>query len=279
MAAGRPGGGTLLAGLIGSPVRHSLSPTIHNAAFAATAIDWVFVAFDVNEESVGTALAGARALGFKGLSVTMPLKAAVAHTVDRLSDRARLLDAVNTVVVGADGLTGDNTDGPGFVDSLPEAWEPTGCRCVVLGAGGAARAVILALAEAGVAEIAIVNRDADRGGLAVDLAPGVARLGTLADVAKADLVVQATPVGMADTAGAGLTAVPAELLQPGQVVADLVYHPVRTPLLEAAAQRGAIAVDGVGMLVHQAAHAFALWTGLAAPVEAMAAAARAALPG
>ena len=278
MGAGRPGASTQLAAVIGSPVRHSLSPAIHNAAFAATGLDWAYLAFDVDEAAVGAALAGSRALGLRGLSVTMPLKEAVARTVDRLSDRARILGAVNTVVVRPSGLVGDNTDGPGFMAALPGGWEATGRRCLVAGAGGAARAVILALAEAGAAEIVVVNRSEERAATAVALAPGVARPGAFADVAGADLVVNATPSGMAGTPIAAGTLIGPELLRAGQVVVDLVYHPVRTALLEAASDRGAVAVDGVGMLVHQAAHAFTLWTGMPAPVEAMAAAARAALP-
>jgi shikimate dehydrogenase len=264
--------------VIGSPVRHSLSPTIHNAAFAAAGLDWVFLAFDVSPADVPAALAGARALGVRGLSVTMPLKEAVARAVDRLTPVAEELGAVNTVTFGEDGATGTNTDGAGFVDAL-RPWDPAGRSCVVIGAGGAARAVIRALARSGAADIAVVNRDAARARSAAALGGAVGRVGTTADVGPADLVVNATPVGMDATPGAGLLPVDAALLRPGQVVVDLVYHPVRTPLLEAAVREEAVAVDGVGMLVHQAGHAFRAWTGLDPPLAAMDGAARRAIAG
>ncbi|HEY2428849.1 MAG TPA: shikimate dehydrogenase [Acidimicrobiales bacterium] len=278
--AGWPGAGTQVAAVIGSPVRHSLSPVVHNAAFAAAGLDWVYLAFDVDEAGVGAALTGARALGIRGLSVTMPLKASVAAAVDRLTPEAASLGAVNTALLGPHGWVGDNTDGPGFLAALREAgWAPDGRRCVVVGAGGAARAVVHALAGAGAADVAVVNRSEPRARAAAALARGVGRIGTTADVAAADLVVNATPVGMAGTPDEGRLSVEPTHLRPGLVVVDLVYHPVRTPLLRAAAERGATAVDGVGMLVGQAALQFSAWTGAIAPLAAMADAARAALDG
>ncbi|HLK43708.1 MAG TPA: shikimate dehydrogenase, partial [Thermoleophilia bacterium] len=136
--------------MIGDPVRHSLSPVLHNAAFAAVGLDWVYVALDVREGDVVAALAGARAMRFEGLSVTMPHKETVALAVDRLSPVAARLGAANTVVRRGDDLVGDSTDGEGFLDALrqDEGIEPAGGRFAVLGAGGAARAVILALGEA-----------------------------------------------------------------------------------------------------------------------------------
>jgi shikimate dehydrogenase len=275
---GWPTGATQVAAVIGHPVGHSLSPAIHNAAFAACGLDWAYLAFDVSEEEAAAALAAASALGIRGLSVTMPLKAVVAAAVDRLTEAARTLGAVNTVVFGADGALGDNTDGPGFVASLAEVgWDPAGRRCVVLGAGGAARAVILALAEAGADDIAVLNRGHDRAATAASVAGKVGRVGSPGDVPTADLVVNATPVGMAGTATSGRSSVDPDLLRAGQLVADLVYHPRQTPLLVAAARRGAATVDGVGMLVRQAALQFSMWTGAEAPVQVMGAAARAAL--
>ncbi len=259
--------------MIGSPVRHSLSPAIHNAAFAAAGLDWAYVAFDVGVADVGAVLAGARAAGIRGLSVTMPLKDAVAAAVENLTPTASALSAVNTVIVGEGGLTGANTDGDGFLDALAP-WSPAGRRCAVLGAGGAARAVVLALVGAGAADVAVVARSPARAAAAYALG---GRPGSGEDVGRAELVVNATPVGMDGTPGAGGMAVDVELLGPGQVVVDLVYHPVRTPLLAAAARRGATPVDGVGMLVHQAAHAFRAWTGLRPSVDTMEAAARRAL--
>jgi shikimate dehydrogenase len=256
--------------VIGAPVRHSLSPTIHNAAFAAAGLDWAYLAFEVAPGDVRAVLDGARAAGLRGLSVTMPLKEVVADAMENLTPTASALGAVNTVIVGDGRLTGTNTDGDGFVDALAP-WSPAGRRCAVVGAGGAARAVVLALARAGAGDVAVVARAPERAARAVALG---GRPGDWGDVGDAELVVNATPVGMDGTPGAGQLAVDEQLLAPGQVVVDLVYHPVRTPLLAAAARRGATAVDGVGMLVHQAGHAFRAWTGLAPPLGPMEAAAR-----
>lgn len=271
---------THVAGVMGDPVRHSLSPAIHNAAFQALDLDWVYVAFPVAAGQAGDAIAAVRTLGIAGLSVTMPHKHDVLPALDDLSSTARTLQAVNTVHRVGDALAGDNTDGAGFLDALrhDEGFDPARTRAVVLGAGGAARAVVLALAGAGAADIAVVNRTAARAELAAELAPGgVARLGSEDDVPEADLVVNATPIGMRDTATDEAVPIDAKRLKPGQLVVDLVYHPLRTPLLAAAKERGAIPVTGLGMLIHQAAHAFRLWTGEDPPLEVMSAAALAKL--
>ncbi|GAC1317898.1 MAG: shikimate dehydrogenase [Acidimicrobiales bacterium] len=271
-----PGVGTAVAAVIGSPVRHSRSPSIHNAAFAATGLDWVYLAFDVAEQSAGAAVRGAQALGFRGLSVTMPLKAAILPALDEISHAAAALEAVNTVSFEDGRACGDNTDGAGFLRSLVAATgrDASGRDVVVIGAGGAARAVALALGQAGAASVGILNRDAGRAARAATLAGSVGRVAVPGDVAAADLVVNATPVGMAGTEGADRLAVAADLLRPGQVVVDLVYHPLETPLLAAARHAGAVPVDGLGMLVQQAALQFERWTGVDAPVAAMDRAAR-----
>ena len=271
-------GNTRLAILIGDPVRHSLSPVIHNAAFAACGLDWVFLACEVPEGRVPEALAGATALGIEGLSVTMPHKAAVAAAVDELSGAAHLLGAVNCVSRHGDRLVGHNTDGGGFTDALAgeAGWSAAGCRCVVLGAGGAARAVTLALADAGAAEVAIVNRTAANAIAAAALAGDRGRVAEPGEVGNFDLVVNATPLGMHGYSDAPMPLDPA-LLRPDQLLVDLVYEPAETALLAAARQRGLRAFNGVHMLVHQAARAFELWTGTEAPVEAMTAATTAAL--
>jgi len=264
--------------VIGSPVRHSLSPAIHNAAFAASGSDWAYLAFEVEEAGVVAALAGGAVLGLRGLSVTMPLKAAVAAAVDVLSPVAAVLGAVNTVTFGPDRTLGDNTDGGGFLDAVAAAGVTLGgVRAVVLGAGGAARAVVAALAGVGADRVTVVNRTQARAAAAADLAGAAGRVGAEGDVAAADLVVNATPIGMAATPGAGRLPPGGELVHAGQVVVDLVYHPVRTPLLIEAGRRGATVVDGVGMLVYQAARQFERWTGQPAPVEVMYGAARGAL--
>ncbi len=272
---------TRVAAVIGMPIRHSLSPVIHNAAFRSLGLDWVFTAFPVAEGSAGAALAGMRALGIDGLSVTMPHKQGAAEAVDRLSDDARALRAVNCVVREGDELVGHNTDGPGFLAGLHAAagFDPAGRSCVVLGAGGAARAVVLALARAGAARVVVVNRTASRAADAATLAGDAGAVGDLSSIRGADLVVNATSVGMGADVGAldGPAPFDTDLLREGQVVAELVVHPVDTPLLLRAAARGAIPVRGIGMLVHQAAIAFSLWTGVEAPVDVMTAAAEARL--
>jgi len=264
-------GTTRVAGVIGSPVRHSLSPTLLNAAFRATGLDWVYVAFEVPEGAGAAAVAAMRTLGLGGLSVTMPHKAAAWEAVDERTPTAEALGAVNCVFERDGRLVGDNTDGPGFVDSLvrDEGVALAGRRCVLLGAGGAGRAVARALGEADVAEVVVVNRSPDPARWAAELAGRVGRVGEVGDVAAADVVVNATSLGMAGGAGAGATPVDPDLLRAGQVVVDLVYHPAETPLLAAARARGAVAVNGVGMLVHQAAHAFARWTGEPPPLREM----------
>jgi shikimate dehydrogenase len=273
-----PDGHTTVVGVIGYPVRHSLSPLLHNTAFAALDLNWTSVAFEVAPGRVGPALDGMRALGVAGLSVTMPHKADVAALVDERSDVAATLGVVNCVINREGTLRGDNTDGAGFLASLARAaaFDPSGRRCLVIGAGGAARAVILALARAGASEVTVVNRTAIRAEEVVRLAGGVGRVHEAAarddevTIRQADLVVNATPVGMSD-AGATDDAVlvPASVLHAGQVVVDLIYAPRPTRWLAAAADAGATTVDGLGMLVHQAAAQLELWTGLPAPVDEM----------
>jgi shikimate dehydrogenase len=276
-----PTGATHLAGVIGDPVRHSLSPALHNAAFSALGLDWAYLAFPVPAGRTREALVGALALGIDGLSVTMPHKSAVAEALSRCSPTATSLGAVNTVVRQDDELIGESTDGQGFIDGLRSepGFDPSGRRCLVIGAGGAARAVVLALAQAGAAEVVVVNRTLDRGRAAAALAGAVGRTGQATEIGDMDLVVHATPVGM--TAGATtIEASPGRAplvepgrLGPGQVLVDLVYHPATTALMQSARQRGATVVNGVGMLVHQAALAFELWTGRDAPLAVMRAAA------
>lgn len=274
----RPGAHTRLAAVIGSPVRHSLSPAMHNAAFRAAGLDWIYVALEVAPGDVAAALAGARALHLGGVSVTIPHKAAAAAEVDELSPAAQAIGAVNTVVPAGEGrLRGENTDGDGFLASLAdEGFDPRGRPCLVVGAGGAARAVVHALAGAGAAEVVVVNRSADRAEAAAALAGDRGRVGTPGDVAGADLVVNATPLGLT---GVDVRTLPldADLLGAGQLLVDLIPNPAVTPLMKAARRRGAQAVGGMGMLVHQGALAFQLWTGQPAPIGVMRVAALGAL--
>jgi shikimate dehydrogenase len=257
---------TTRAGVIGSPIGHSLSPAIFTAAFTATGLDWSYEAFEV-PEGEAEAFVGRVRTDLVGLSVTMPHKAAVIPALDHLSDIARDLGAVNCIARDGADLAGHNTDGPGLVDSLliDEGLELDGRRVVLLGAGGAGRAVARALGAAG-AHVTVVNRSRDRAEEAARLAGAAGRVGTEDEVADAEIVVNATSLGMGSDAR---LPVDAGRLAPGQVVVDLVYHPAVTPLLAAAAAAGARPVGGLGMLVHQAAHAFRLWTHEDPPVAAM----------
>jgi len=264
---------TTVVGVIGDPVAHSLSPLLHNTAFEELGLDWVSVGFRVPAGRAADALIGARALGIRGLSVTMPHKDRVAELVDRRSAEAERLGAVNCIVDEDGAWVGRNTDGAGLVASLRrgDRFDPAGRRCLVVGAGGAARSVVEALAAAGAAEVIVVNRSAERAERAADLAGSVGVVGTADAATRCDLVVNATPVGMDGIDGPGSSGWPIDpaLLHGGQVVVDLVYHPATTPWLAAARAQGADTANGLGMLVHQAAFQLAAWTGLDQPVEAM----------
>ena len=284
-------GHTRVVGVIGDPVTHSLSPTLHNAAFEALGLDWVYVAFPVPRGRGADAVAAVPALGLAGLNVTMPHKEDVAGACHELTADAAALRSVNTVVALPDGRTlGDSTDGPGFLDALAdEAIGVAGQPVLVLGAGGAARAVVLALGRAGAA-VTVAARRPDAADSAAALAPNgrAVPLGALAtpagsptgespsaagavDPAAFSLVVNATPLGM--SGGDALPVDPVSL-HGDQAVVDLVYHPADTPLLTAARAQGAKAVNGLGMLLHQAARSFTQWTGQPAPLGAMRAAAK-----
>ena len=260
MTTGRPvTAATRLAGVIGSPIRHSLSPALHNAAFAAAGVDWVYTAFEVAPGDAADAIAAMRVLGLGGMSVTMPHKEAVASAVDELEPTAAALRSVNTIVVLPDGrLRGCSTDGDGFVASIVEASaDPAAKRIAVLGAGGAGRAVVEALRRAGAADIVVINRSDERAEAAAALAGARGRVGQMSDVRNCDIVVNATSVGM------GTTDLPFDmsLLHERHVVVDLVYHPLETAFLAHARAVGAQAIDGLGMLVHQAALQQELWLG------------------
>lgn len=275
-------GRTRVAAVIGDPVRHSLSPAIHNAAFRALGLDWVYVALPVDEGDGRAAVQAMRVLGIDGLNVTMPHKSDVAKAVDRLTAMAEALGAVNTVARVGGELVGDSTDGQGFLDALrdDEGLDPAGKRFLVIGAGGAARAVVKAVADAGAGEVVVVARRPDQADRCAALAGGAGRVGSIDEVAAADVIVNATPIGMGEIVPLDRReAMPLdpERLAPGQLVADLVYEPLVTPLVAAARERGVAAVNGIGMLIHQAALAFRLWTGEDPPLAVMSAGALTAL--
>ena len=276
---------TRVAAVIGWPIEHSLSPVIHNAGFRSTGVDAVYVAFPVPPGGASDALRAMRHLNLLGLSVTMPHKADMAELVDEVTPSARVLDSVNTVEFRDGVTTGHSTDGDGFIASLREyGQEVSGRSVTVIGAGAAARAVVDALARYGAATVTVVNRTLAAAEAAASLGPHGSRAFDLVDrelvdtaVSSSDIVVNCTSVGMGAVASTGETPIDTSVLTPRQVVVDLVYHPVTTPLLRAAADAGCKAVNGLGMLVHQAALQQQIWTGHVPDVADMTAAVRLAL--
>jgi len=265
-------GATRLCALIGDPVAHSLSPLLHEAAYAALGVDLRYLAFSVAPGEAAAALSGAAALGLVGLSVTTPHKDGIAAAADTRSAVVERLGAANTVVFRQGLSVAESTDGPGLLDDLARAlsFSPAGARCAVLGAGGAARGVVVALADGGAESVLVVNRTPARARTAAALAGERGRVGEAAELGGVDLVVNATSLalqagGEAEALGASLAAA----LRPGQLAVDLAYHPARSPFLAAAATRGATVRNGLGMLVHQAARQVELFTGGEAPVAAM----------
>ena len=255
-------GTTRVGAVIGWPVDHSRSPALHNAAFAALGIDAVFVALPVAPAALAAALRGMAALGFLGASVTVPHKQACRDLCDRLDGAAEAVGAVNCVAFAGDALVGHNTDAAGFVDALSGELgrEARGARAVLLGAGGAARAVAHGLTSAGAAEVTVVARRP------ADWCPvrGWDQLAALAS--GADLLVDCTSAALGSEPYPA--PVPVDALPAGAAVVSLMYgRPL--PLLEAAHARGLPAMDGAGMLVHQGARAFTIWTGRPAPIDAM----------
>jgi shikimate dehydrogenase len=275
-SSGWPSASTRLAALIGHPVAHSLSPALHQAAYRALALDWAYLAFDVSSGSLEAAVTGASALGFVGLSVTMPHKDAAAQLATRRSPIVRKLGAANTLSFSGRQIVADNTDGEGLIADLRQgvSFEPSDRRCAVIGAGGAARAVVVALANAGASEVLVVNRTPSRAFQAATLVPGRGRVARPEELDAADLVVNATPVGMlADSSrggpGSDEVYVDASRFGSGQLVVDLVYDPPVTEWLAKAAASGARIRGGLGMLVHQAALQVEIWTGSRAPLPEM----------
>ena len=250
--------------LLGHPVGHSLSPVMHNAAFAAAGYNGVYTAIPVRD--IRPAVAGLSALGFRGASITIPHKQAVIECLDEVEETARRIKAVNTIVNCDGRLQGWNTDVVGAIDALKEKTCLEGKSAAVLGAGGAARAVAFGLTAAG-GTVTIFNRGRARAeALAAELGAGFKPLAEFtAD--GCDLLINTTPVGMAPRAGE--TPVAAERLRPGLVVMDIVYNPLRTRLLQDAAAAGCVAIDGLSMFIRQGARQFELWTGRPAPVDVM----------
>lgn len=262
-------GKTRLAGIMGWPVAHSRSPALHNFWLVEHGIDGVYVPLPVRPEQLVQALRALAVLGFRGCNLTIPHKQSALSIVDRVEPLAQRIGAINTVIVAADNrLEGRNTDVYGFRENLRDCapdWDPAAGPAVVLGAGGAARAVVAALLEAGVAEIRLVNRTLARAErLAEDLAARPAQISTQpwqarsAALQDAGLVVNTTSLGMVGEADLELDL---SDLPSDAVVADIVYVPLETSLLAAARRRGHRTVDGLGMLLHQGRPGFEAWFG------------------
>lgn len=276
-------GATQVAAVIGDPVTHSLSPTLHNAGFAHTGLDWVYVALPVRAGTGRSVIEAMRTLGLAGMNVTMPHKDSVAEACDALSATAARLGAVNTVVWHGDALVGHSTDGPGLVAALQDLGVAYGPDrpVLVVGAGGAARAAVYSLGQHDV-PVSVAARREEPARLAAELAPLGRAVGwpdtPLAAQALLDdhaLVINAIPLGMGDRDRAH----PFERLRwrEDQVLYDMVYWPAETSLIRDVRARGGQAHNGLSMLIHQAALAFELWTGVPAPVEVMTEAGQSAL--
>ncbi len=270
-------GRTRVAGVLGWPIAHSLSPAMHNAAFEALRLDWVYVPFAVPPGNLREGIAGLRALGFVGANITIPHKQAVMELVDEVTPAASVIGAVNTLVIG-ERIVGDNTDWTGFLWALRDVGcHPGGRRAVVLGAGGAARSVVYALASVG-ADVAVYNRSDERAdSLVRDLRPsfpGVTLEAHGMDALRQEterrpaLIVNTTSLGMAPRIEQNPW--PSDVPMPaGATAYDLVYNPLATRFLRGAKAAGARAVDGLGMLVYQGAIAFKMWTGVEPPTDVM----------
>jgi shikimate dehydrogenase len=264
-------GETRVTGLIGNPVAHTRSPAILNAAFTAAGLNWIYLAFPVPVGHGADAVKAVRHLGLSGLTVTMPHKSDAAWACDELTPTARTLGVVNVItMLPNDRVQGASTDGEGLVRSVrDDGVDVDGRRALVLGAGGAARAITLALGEAGARVTVAARRPAAADSVAGLVAGAESVPLADADPGAADLVVNATPVGMQGED----PVIDPDALNPAQFVVDTIYHPMETPLLAACRARGIPCTNGLGMLVHQAALAFEMWTGVEAPLDEMRAAA------
>lgn len=255
---------TSLYAVFGNPVGHSLSPVMHNKAFAETRYNGVYLAFGVMD--IDAAMAAVRSIGIKGISVTIPHKIAVMRSLDEIDDQARRIGAVNTVANREGKLWGYNSDGQGAVRALMETTTVPGADVAIIGAGGAARAIGFGVIDQG-ARVTIISRSIEKGeGLAKDLEGDFKPLGGLEHV-SADILINTTPVGMIPrTEDMPLSP---GLLRKDMLVMDIVYNPVQTAFLKHARQTGCRTIDGVAMFVYQGAFQFTLWTGMEAPVETM----------
>ncbi|MGF9698699.1 shikimate dehydrogenase [Paenibacillus sp. MABNR03] len=267
----------ILLGVMGDPIGHSKSPAMHNAALEAAGVNGLYMPLHVRPEQLEAAVKGIVALGYRGVNVTIPHKEEVMQYLDVIDESARLIGAVNTIVNEGGKLTGYNTDGIGYVRSLKEEAVPdlSGKQIAVLGAGGAARGVIYALALEKPERISILNRTAERASMLASDLRGL-KMGDItgsgmdeaaAVLASADIVINTTAAGMHPHVDD--VPVNPELIREGTAVSDLIYNPLETRLLREARMRGCVVHGGLGMFVYQGAVAFEHWLGIPAPVETM----------
>lgn len=271
-------GETRLLCLLGDPVSHSLSPKMHNAAFAYLGLNYAYLAFRSNEAELPSVVAGLRALNAKGFNVTMPNKKSIMALLDEVTPEARMIGSVNTVSNENGRLIGYNTDGKGFVRDLQENGVSIGgAKIVMAGAGGAARSVAIQLALDGAAEITILNRTV---GKAIDIcevigrniprckveASGLVESELIERISRADILINSTALGMHPDEEKSIISGP-DFLRPSLIVADFIYKPRKTKLLQMAEQAGCKAINGLGMLLWQGAEAFKIWTGADMPVN------------
>jgi shikimate dehydrogenase len=255
---------TEVYGVIGKPVRHSLGPAMHNAAFREKWINAVYLAFEPVD--LQDCIRGCRSMGIKGLSVTIPFKSDIIPFLDEADDFALRIGAVNTVVNTGNRLKGYNTDASGALRALEEMTDISNRRAVIIGAGGAARAIGYILKQRGL-EVTIANRSVDRGmDLGRSLGCQFIQLDKLSDV-RADILINTTPVGMSPNVD--ISPVTEKAFKEGQVVMDIIYTPLKTRFLAMAEDRGCQTINGLPMFIYQGAEQFRLWTGIEAPLDVM----------
>ncbi len=260
---------------MGQPVAGNPTQFMIERAIAAAGLEWQYLTLEVAPENLADAVRGMRAMGFRGGNFTIPHKVAVIEYLDRLSEAAELMGAVNCVVREGEMLIGENTDGKGFVQSLRDVTDPKGKKATIMGAGGAARAIAVELGLSGVAELVVVNRTAERGETLVQLLNDRVKVPTrlvhlsgdfvLED--DADIFINATSIGLGDADAR--VPVEEDSLRPSLVVADVIFNPPRTRLIRDAADRGCTTLDGLGMLVNQGVIGFKIWTGVDPDPEIM----------
>lgn len=268
-------GKTSVFGIIGDPVEHSLSPGMHNAAFKELGLDNIYVPFHVKAGELENAINGAHALGIKGLNVTIPHKTEVIKYLDYLDIAAGLIGAVNTIEFGENGAVGHNTDGIGAVRAISEVVPLKNKKIMILGAGGAARAISFQILLSGAKNLVISNRTIDkaselRDDLVEKLDPDV-KVTDLGfnleeELQDTDILINTTPIGMYPNISQQ-PLVTANMMHPGLIVNDIVYNPLKTGLIVEAEKVGAKTISGVKMLIYQGVESFKIWTGIEPPVE------------